>query len=185
MANESIIISRVFDITTIPVVYRIKMQIYFVTSAYNTDSLSLLTGPSYTSFYEIPIIQDQWYGINAEVTITDTAHTNLQIAPGNSGGGNQIDYYIKNLQIIKLEKAEVQDSEMRGAGRRRSAYEGTKITSQDFNVNSPDTIDAGPVITVNTVATNIVTSDQSLIANNTSGQRLYRSVNSRNTTTEE
>ena len=30
-------------------------------------------------------------------------------------------------------------------------YEGSKMTSPDFNIDSPDTIDGGPVVTVTTV----------------------------------
>jgi len=60
--------------------------------------------------------------------------------------------YMKNIKIEYVAKAEVQDSDVLGAGRRRALYEGTKITSSDINVDSADTIDGGPVITVNVVS---------------------------------
>lgn len=65
------------------------------------------------------------------------------------------------LQYLKVElisKAEIQDSDMRWIGRKKSYYEGSKLTGAGININSPDTIDGGPVITVNTVNPKIASS---------------------------
>lgn len=56
---------------------------------------------------------------------------------------------VRDLRIEYVAKAEVQDTDI--ASRRNILYEGTKMSSTDINVDSPDTIDGGPVITVNTV----------------------------------
>ncbi len=65
---------------------------------------------------------------------------------------------LQYLRVERIAKAQVQDSDMRWAGRRSSYYEGCKLTAADINVNSPDTIDGGPVIRVNTVNPTIVSS---------------------------
>ena len=52
--------------------------------------------------------------------------------------------------------AQTQDLHLQtGTGLINSRYEGCKMTSPDFNVDSPDTIDGGPVVTVTTVNPNL------------------------------
>ena len=48
--------------------------------------------------------------------------------------------------------AQTQDLHLQtSAGMINARYEGSKMTSPDFNIDSPDTIDGGPVVTVTTV----------------------------------
>tara|TARA_R110000868_G_scaffold354932_8_gene616205 strand:- start:4939 stop:5454 length:516 start_codon:yes stop_codon:yes gene_type:complete len=126
------------------------------------------------TFYQIMTVsvqQSNWYGFDETFTIQKD-YVNFRVdfsytaSPGTS--------YFKNLQLIQLVKAEVQDSEMNWAGRRTSYYEGTKITSTDYNVDSPDTVDGGPVIVVNTVSSTTPSSNP--IGSSTLTDRAQRSA---------
>jgi hypothetical protein len=57
---------------------------------------------------------------------------------------------IQNLSVKSVNyRAEVQDFHLRDSyGMRNARYDGCKMTSTDYNVDSTDTIDGGPVITV-------------------------------------
>lgn len=57
---------------------------------------------------------------------------------------------ILKLQVKCLNyRADVQDFHLRDSyGMRNARYDGSKLTSTNWNVNSPDTIDGGPVVTV-------------------------------------
>lgn len=101
---------------------------------------------------EQDIVDNQWCGINYTATVPQSYRT-IRIAPSPIIGPTSM--YIKNIKIVHYQKAEVQDSEMTWAGRRTSYYEGTKMTSTDINVDSADTIDGGPVITINTVNSDV------------------------------
>ena len=70
----------------------------------------------------------------------------------------------ESLKIIDLKveplnyRAQVQDYHLISSrGMINARYEGCKMTSTDYNVDSPDTIDNGPVITVTTVNGNVLT----------------------------
>lgn len=170
-------IQRAFNTSTQPTEYRIKFQVY-VFSGLNTDSMTLTAYKSDNStFYQITVAsvqQANWYGFDETFTIQKD-YVNFRVEfdyltpPGTS--------YFKNLQIIQLVKAEVQDSEMNWAGRRTSYYEGTKITSTDYNVDSPDTVDGGPVIVVNTVSSTTPSSNP--IGSSTLTERTQRSATNR------
>jgi hypothetical protein len=58
--------------------------------------------------------------------------------------------YIPKLQVKCLNyRADVQDFHLRDSyGMRNARYDGCKLTSTDWNINSPDTTDGGPVVTV-------------------------------------
>ena len=58
--------------------------------------------------------------------------------------------YIPKLQVKCLNyRADVQDFHLRDSyGMRNARYDGSKLTSTDWNINSPDTTDGGPVVTV-------------------------------------
>ena len=58
--------------------------------------------------------------------------------------------YIKSVSVECLNyRAQVQDFHLRDSrGMRNARYDGCKMTSTDWNVNSPDTIDRGPVVVV-------------------------------------
>lgn len=56
-----------------------------------------------------------------------------------------------DLQIIPYIKTEIQDYQvgpLASIGQRNQKYDGCKLTATDFNVDSPDTIDGGPVIEI-------------------------------------
>ena len=59
---------------------------------------------------------------------------------------------IQNLSVKSVNyRAEVQDFHLRDSyGMRNARYDGCKMTSTDYNVDSTDTIDGGPVITITT-----------------------------------
>lgn len=70
----------------------------------------------------------------------------------------------ESLKIIDLKveplnyRAQVQDYHLISSrGMINARYEGCKMTSTDYNVDSPDTIDNGPVITITTVNGNVLT----------------------------
>jgi hypothetical protein len=58
--------------------------------------------------------------------------------------------YVKSLSVECLNyRAEVQDFHLKDSyGMRNARYDGCKMTSADYNIDSPDTSDGGPVITV-------------------------------------
>lgn len=58
--------------------------------------------------------------------------------------------YIKSVSVECLNyRAQAQDFHLRDSrGMRNARYDGCKMTSADWNVNSPDTIDRGPVVVV-------------------------------------
>ena len=58
--------------------------------------------------------------------------------------------YIKSLSVECLNyRAQVQDFHLRDSrGMKNARYDGCKMTSTDWNINSPDTIDKGPVVVV-------------------------------------
>jgi hypothetical protein len=148
-----------------PATYRVK---YLVESASTLNAI--------TSTYAYAYAAYPWGIATPYVNITGT----VVATPNGSAGVNQLvtlpqgyphmaigcsfpfttgAVYIKNLQVEFIELAEVQDSDVFNAGRRLSYYEGSKMTSQDYNIDSPDTIDGGPVITVNTVTSNTPSSN--------------------------
>ncbi len=57
---------------------------------------------------------------------------------------------IKKLKVECLNyRADVQDFHLQNSyGMRNARYDGSKMTSADFNIDSPDTIDKGPVVQV-------------------------------------
>ena len=66
---------------------------------------------------------------------------------------------IRNLQVQPLNYFEsVQDYHLWNAkGMVNARYEGCKLTSTDYNVDSPDTVDGGPVITITEGGGNVLT----------------------------
>jgi hypothetical protein len=73
--------------------------------------------------------------------------------------------YIKvlNLKVEPLNyRAQVQDFHLNSSrGMINARYEGCKLTSTDYNVDSPDTIDNGPVITVTLVGGSVLATSPS------------------------
>ena len=63
---------------------------------------------------------------------------------------------VDNMTIYIKQKARVSDYNFLYEGKQRQLYKGTQQVSQDFNIDSDDTVDGGPVITVTTVNPNIL-----------------------------
>jgi hypothetical protein len=65
-------------------------------------------------------------------------------------GLNGTDTWIPKLSVECLNyRADVQDFHLRDSyGMRNARYDGCKLTSADWNIDSPDTTDGGPVVTV-------------------------------------
>jgi hypothetical protein len=72
--------------------------------------------------------------------------------------GNQNTIVIDKLTVKCLNyRAEIQDFHLHDSyGMRNARYDGSKLTSPDFNIPSADTIDLGPVITITPVNPNQV-----------------------------
>ncbi len=72
----------------------------------------------------------------------------LAVSASTAGGGLEI----RNLSVKSVNyRAEVQDFHLRDSyGMRNARYDGCKMTSTDYNVDSTDTVDGGPVITITT-----------------------------------
>jgi hypothetical protein len=103
---------------------------------------------------------DSAYKQTITLPTTPTTYTYRTRADGNelgfilngrdlvSGGSMEI----RNLSVKSVNyRAEVQDFHLRDSyGMRNARYDGCKMTSTDYNVDSTDTIDGGPVITITT-----------------------------------
>lgn len=77
--------------------------------------------------------------------LTITADTSQSSSPVS------VQYEIKDLKVIPYIKTEMQDYQvgpLASIGQRNQKYDGCKLTAVDVNVDSPDTIDGGPVIEV-------------------------------------
>lgn len=77
--------------------------------------------------------------------LTITADTSQSSSP------TSVQYEIANLKVVPYIKTAVQDYQvgpLASIGQRNQKYDGCKLTAGDVNVDSPDTIDGGPVIEV-------------------------------------
>ena len=148
-------IKNAFDPNT-PYVYTITGRVSVQTIS--STNFELFSGPSTDTVGTTPLLAGTllatWTPFNLSTQIT-LGHSRLFLqVTGGPGGQESVD--IQNLKIIRYVKANVQDSDMRWAGRRTSYYEGTKISAPDFNIDSADTVDGGPVVQVTTVNPNSV-----------------------------
>jgi len=92
------------------------------------------------------------------VTPTPTTYTYTTLASGTELGilaavatatpGGEVQ--IRSLSIKSLNyRAEVQDFHLHDSyGMRNARYDGCKLVGTDYNIDSPDTVDGGPVITI-------------------------------------
>jgi hypothetical protein len=92
--------------------------------------------------------------------VTRATGTELAVAVQKSSFSNTEFIKIKGLKVEPLNyRAQVQDYHLTSArGMINARYEGCKLTSTDYNVDSPDTVDNGPVITVTLVGGSTFTS---------------------------
>ena len=138
--------------------YRISCQVYCSSATFNGGlaQVNLHAYNSITNNYTLiksygVESSGRWLGVDVTTTIQKNYRNLLISAKNDDLASPTMVFYVKNLHAYNLKKAEVQDSDLNWAGRRTSYYEGTKMTSTDINVDSADTVDGGPVITVNTV----------------------------------
>jgi hypothetical protein len=63
---------------------------------------------------------------------------------------------VDNMTIYIKQKARLVDYNFLYEGKQRQLFKGTQQVSQDFNIDSDDTVDGGPVITVTEVNPNVL-----------------------------
>lgn len=97
-------------------------------------------------------------GKQTTTLITKATGTELGIVIQKADWSNTQFIKITNLRVEPLNyRAQVQDYHLVSAkGMVNARYEGCKLTSTDYNVDSPDTIDNGPVITVTLVGGSVL-----------------------------
>lgn len=165
-------LKNLFDTLSGSTTYRIKFQ-YKVSYPTFPASPGVTVSITGTGVGDVVLLTnatyDSWIGVDTRVVIP-VGYKNMFITAAAADPLATSTLLVKNLQAFKISKAEVQDTDMQRAGRRTSYYEGTKITSTDINVDSPDTVDGGPVITVNTVGSTTPSSNQ--IGSSTDGKTL-------------
>lgn len=148
------IIENVFNTLSGPVLYRLVIHYNHISTGFNVYTISAKSGSSSQTLLTLGVDNGVWKSIDQEFYISQS-YRDLSLLTTITGPGG-IDRYVyyKKVEAYKIDKAEVQDSDLTSGGRRFSYYEGSKMTSQDFNIDSPDTVDGGPVIVVNTVSPN-------------------------------
>ena len=127
--------------------YLYDVSITTTTNGYSTGTLVLGFG-SFASNYTQSIV----------VTSTPTTYTYRTRADGTqltilakvTSAAPDADIQIRNISVKSVNyRAEVQDFHLRDSyGMRNARYDGCKMTSTDYNVDSLDTVDGGPVITI-------------------------------------
>lgn len=92
------------------------------------------------------------FSIN-ETGVCNNSGLSVYVYPTGSSAATGGTIRIDNLTIkqTSAEKAEVQDfqvGEFASVGMKNARYDGCKLIASDYNVNSNDTVDGGPVITI-------------------------------------
>ena len=136
--------------------------LYRVTIA--TDLTGSSGNPRITLYFggfDSPLSQS--YSLSGRQTVsyvTRATGTELGVAIQKSSFSNTEFIKIRSLKVEPLNyRAQVQDYHLTSArGMINARYEGCKLTSTDYNVDSPDTVDNGPVITVTLVGGSTFTS---------------------------
>ncbi len=125
---------------------------------YRVTITTQLTGSSgdpaitlYFGGFDSPLTQS--YTLSGTQTITYTTKatgTELGVAVRKSSFSNAEFIKVVDLKVEPLNyRAQVQDYHLVSSrGMINARYEGCKLTSTDYNVDSPDTVDNGPVITI-------------------------------------
>ena len=153
------IIKKVFDTINNPAWYRLKIVYCPISTNFTNMVIAARSGSTNHVYSTKAVTQYVWDSFVSEVFVSQS-YRDLYIVCGQTPpfGADRFIHY-KYIQVEKIIPAEVQDSDVQSAGRRLSYYEGSKMTSQDYNVDSPDTVDGGPVIVVNTVTANTPSSN--------------------------
>ena len=90
---------------------------------------------------------------NFETPLLKVDSLTIRVA-NNTAFAVQVD--LTNFKFLVAKRARVQDFNYLYEGKVRQLYKGTQQTSQDFNIDSDDTTDKGPVIIVQEVNPNIL-----------------------------
>ena len=132
-------------------IYQIKVQLKYETGGdpMQNPTMSFAFG-SGTSSYTRSLPLTQTLTSHEFYTKADGPYlwTNIQT---NQVGLDEISVLIDDLQITPYIKTEIQDYQvgpLASIGQRNQKYDGCKLTAADFNEDSPDTIDGGPVIEI-------------------------------------
>jgi hypothetical protein len=100
------------------------------------------SGTSNTTVYAQRVLQSQVQ--NPDLYIEFRVNTNAGV---NTSYGNELD----DVVVKAYKYAEIQDyhvGPLASLGLRNQKYDGCKLVASDYNEDSPDTIDKGPVITI-------------------------------------
>ena len=113
----------------------------------------------YFGGFDSPLTQSYTLSGNQTNTfITKASGTELGIVVQKDNFSNTQNIKIRSLKVEPLNyRAQVQDYHLMSAkGMVNARYEGCKLTATDYNVDSPDTVDNGPVITVTLVGGSVL-----------------------------
>lgn len=135
--------------------YRVTVKTSVTASGNTTGSLVLYFGgfgSTLTQSYTLS-------GTQTNTIVTKATGTELAVHLQANDLNSAEFLKILDLKVEPLNyRAQVQDYHLVSArGMINARYEGCKMTSTDYNIDSPDTIDNGPVITVTTVNGNVLT----------------------------
>jgi hypothetical protein len=102
-------------------------------------------------------------GKQTNTYVTKAIGTELGVRVQKSSFSNTEYIKVLDLKVEPLNyRAQVQDFHLNSSrGMINARYEGCKLTSTDYNVDSPDTIDNGPVITVTLVGGSVLATSPS------------------------
>ena len=138
------------DVSTVNVKYRIKGTLRTTGVTYNEGKVTFQAGKE-GSLYSNEVT---WSGAPIDYLIPFSFITRADghqlVITAQENSPNQFVVCIKDLTVQPLNYyASVQDFHLwDSAGMVNARYNGCKLTSTDYNVDSPDTVDGGPVITI-------------------------------------
>ncbi len=131
--------------------YNVSFDVrYFAGSTPGNPSMSIAFGSSASAYtYTLPIASTQTaYNY---LSRADGPYLYVQMQSSQSSFVGSVSLTIDNLVVTPYIQTAVQDYQvgpLASIGQRNQKYDGCKLTATDVNVDSPDTIDGGPVIEV-------------------------------------
>jgi len=145
------------DTHTHDYLYRVTITTEFIGPSAGNPTLILSFGG-----FDSPLTQSIALSPLSDETftfVTKAIGTELGVAVQKAGWTSVQSIKIKKLKVEPLNyRAQVQDHHLISSrGMINARYEGCKMTSLDYNVDSPDTIDNGPVVTIITVGGTVLT----------------------------
>lgn len=149
-------------VNTHDLLYQVDLTLTFS----NTNKVTLYYGD-----FNSPFTQSINFSANYDTNFETYNYSFVTRATGNylgfktqfgvvvDKGGDENKFFIRKLAVKCLNyRAEVQDFHLQySKGMVNARYEGCKLTSPDYNVDSNDTIDRGPVITITPMNPNQLT----------------------------